>query len=137
MSAAASEFNNKLAKIARLKKMLDDYEVLSKPVKDELGQLKIEVAAHMVASSSRRTDPVDGFYLVRKDGQEKKELVDRGAAIAWILENDYNLADFTSLDESKVIERAENYFQDTGEVLEFVRVTKSPDTIAITREKIK
>lgn len=133
------EFTAKLTMVSHLKRRLEPLEAQIKPLKDELEQLKLEVYAHMTQTKSKRTEPVDGYFIVRKVGRAKVE-VDTEAAENWLTANlptvdHYELYLEPALDPAKLVKLRDQHLLATGEVLDFIRQTTGPDILAISREK--
>ena len=102
----------KLERLAELKK----FEAEFSPIKTEIEQLRLDIQDIMRQTSSKRSDPVAGYFAVR---EERKSIVinDEDALNDWLEENVMSPEDYRKIDVSAIRALAEERLRDYGELL--------------------
>lgn len=126
-----------MKRIAAYKREAAALETKLRPVVDELERLKLEAIAYMQQTNSKRTGAVDGYYLTRVAGRSKKTVTDEDAALSWLGEIGEFSTDYMKLDEPMIINRAEKYLKETGEILPFIEVTQGQEYLTVKTEEPK
>ena len=105
-----------VTKIAESKAKLDPLEGAIKPLKDELDQVKFELMLAMQHSKSKRTEAIDGYYVVRAE-RKTVTIVDESSVTNWLQENNFDLADYLELNTTRVKATATSAMKENGEVI--------------------
>lgn len=139
ITVTQTEFENTLKRIAELKRELAPFEKTIKYITDEMEMLKVDAMAYMQQIRSKRTEPVNGYYLTRVAGRTSKRVIDEGLATDWLasLEDDKDVTEYYELNEKAVINRYEKYLKETGELLDFIEVTQGPEYVTVKQEEKK
>jgi hypothetical protein len=135
MSVTQTEFEFTLGEIAMLKRQLAPLESDVKTLTDQIEMLKVEAMAYMQSTRSKRTEPVNGFYLTRVAGRTTKRVTDEDAALDWLsLQEDEDITEYMKLDQKAVIHTAEEHLKATGEILPFIEVVQGQEYLTVKEE---
>lgn len=98
-----------------------------KPLKEFETEVKHDLMVAMQDASNRRTDPVNGYYALRKV-TTKYQVVDAPALVRWLEANGEDVESYYTLDTKKVEAKCEAIIQETGEII--------PGTLAVNSEHV-
>lgn len=100
------------ARLVALKPELDKYQ----QVKKEYDILREAAQYEMLAKGVKSTLPVKGFSLVLSE-RNTPVVTDEDAVWSWLQDNVEEPSEYTKLDSAKVVAFAQNWFQETGEIV--------------------
>lgn len=101
----------RLARVAEIRQELKHYDAL----KFEFDGLKYEIMVDMMATKSKRTEAVDGFYAIRV-ARKDVQVTNRQDLENWIEEN-YKIEDYKKLDMMMVNPLVKTAFTENGEIV--------------------
>lgn len=113
-----------VSKIAELKTQLAPLEAQMKPLIEELEVTKIALIQAMQQSKSKRTEAVDGYYVVRAE-RKTVNITDEPAVTEWLQENEFDLSEYFKMDTVRVKAAAESALKETGELIPGVEVSST------------
>lgn len=113
-----------VSKIAALKAQLAPLEAQVKPLAEELEQTKFELMQAMQQSKSKRTEAVDGYYVIRAE-RKTVTIADEPAVTEWLEQNNFDLSEYFKLDSVRVKAAAESAFKETGELVPGIQVNRT------------
>lgn len=113
-----------VSKIAELKTQLAPLEAQMKPLIDELEVTKIALIQAMQQSKSKRTEAVDGYYVVRAE-RKSLSITDDSAVTEWLQDNGFELGEYFKLDTTRVKAAAESALKETGELVPGIEVNST------------
>ncbi|BCW78303.1 hypothetical protein [Arthrobacter sp. NicSoilC5] len=96
-----------VSKVAELKAQLAPLEAQMKPLVEELEITKIALMQAMQQSKSKRTEAVDGYYVVRAE-RKSFNITDPSAVDEWLGDNGFDLGEYYKLDSARVKAAAES-----------------------------
>lgn len=111
-----------VSKIAELKTQLAPLEAQVKPLVEELEIAKLALIQVMQQSKSKRTEAVDGYYVVRSE-RKTVSIADEPAVTEWLEQNNFDLSEYFKLDTVRVKAAAESALKETGELVPGVEVS--------------
>lgn len=118
------DFEGSIARIAEIKRELAPLEAQMKPLLDELEAVKFAIMAHMQATRSKRTEAVNGFYVVRAE-RKNVNIADEELVTSWLLDQGFDLSEYTKLDTTRVKSAAESAMKENGEIVPGVEVSST------------
>ena len=122
-------------KLERIAELSSDLASL-KPIRDELEGLKFEVMEEMIEAKSKRSEVVDGYYVIRAE-RKSMSITSPRKVVNWIKKQDkLKLEEFLRLDTDKVKLLADEIFKEDGEFLPGVEAT-STEYLSIRKEEVK
>lgn len=124
------EFTKTIARVAQVRKTMRPLETKLDSYKAELDQLKYDIITHMQATKSKRTEPVNGYYVTRVAGRSKPVIINEQAAYDWLDSNGYDLSDYARLDATKI----QSTLKDDGEVVNFIEIETGQEYLSIKEE---
>lgn len=110
-----------ITRIAEIKQTLAPLEAQVKPLLDELDEAKFELMSVMLQSKSKRTEAVNGYYVVRAE-RKTYTVEDKEAVSGWLVANGFDLDEYTKLDATRIKAVAESAVKETGELIPGVHV---------------
>ncbi|MDQ0672967.1 phage host-nuclease inhibitor protein Gam [Pseudarthrobacter siccitolerans] len=113
-----------VGRIAELKAQLAPLEIQMKPLVEELEITKLALMQAMQQSKSKRTEAVDGYYVIRAE-RRTVSIADEPAVTEWLQENEFDLSEYFKLDSARVKAAAESALKETGELIPGVAVSST------------
>lgn len=113
-----------VSKIAELKSQLAPLEAQMKPLIEELEITKIALIQTMQQSKSKRTEAVDGYYVVRAE-RKTLNITDDSAVTEWLQDNGFDLGEYFKLDSARVKAAAESAMKENGEIIPGIEVNST------------
>lgn len=118
------EFNTALKHISQIQAHLVGYEKIMKPLEAELADLKVQVIDHMQKTSNKRTEAVNGYYVVRAE-RKNINVVDELAITDWLQANNFDINSYYSIDKPMIRTTAEQALKVNGEVIPGIEYTST------------
>lgn len=122
-----------LRHITAEKKALAYLEKQVKTKKQELEASKSLLMGYMRATGSKRTEGVDGYFVVRQT-KSTPYVNNPDEVQVWLLENNFNLEEYQKLDDKRVLMTAEAMLKETGEVMPGIEVEET-EYLSIREDK--
>lgn len=91
-------------------------EAKQKQMKALIDELRFEAVGLMRDAKTKRTDAVDGYYLVRVD-KVTPVIEDEGKVLQWLADNHFDPDEYQQLNAPRVKALAESQLKETGEIM--------------------
>ncbi len=111
-----------VSRIADLKAKLAPLEAEMKPLNDEMEITKIALIQAMQQSKSKRTEAVDGYYVIRAE-RKTLTIADESSVTEWLEDNQFELSEYYKLDTTRVKAAAESAMKENGEIIPGIEVS--------------
>lgn len=116
MTTKPTKLEQVLQQLAQATKEYAPIEARQKQMKALIDELRFEALGLMTEAKSRRTDALDGYYLVRTD-RVTPVIEDEGRVIQWLVDNHFDPGEYRQLNAVRVKALAEAQLKETGEIL--------------------
>lgn len=105
-----------VTRISELKSQIAPLEAQMKPLAEELEQTKFELMTAMQQVRSKRTETVNGYYVIRAE-RKIVNIADQAAVEDWLTGNGFDINDYKKLDTTRVKAAAESAMKENGEIV--------------------